>query len=171
MSPKNFGYNPIDRPKPLPILETPDPDKKFPLPPNMPGAEEKEQEKRSGIRDKTLDLNDEFLMENVVAARVAIDEVRQAYLGIEDIDHWEPEEKWEIIEKLTKLSEAIAKLQHPFDLAAQTAEHVKRMYVLDLNKQVEYDVIDYFLKQAEKWINRTNEDMEKNKQKSEEEAA
>ncbi len=171
MSPKNFGYNPIDQRKPLPVLTTPDPEKSLPLPPGLPGAGGEEQEKQSGIREKTVDFEDDTLIDDIISTRVAIDEVRQTYLGIEDVDHWEPEEKWEMIEKLTKLSEAIARLQHPFDLAAQTAEHVKRIEALDLKKQVEYSVIDDFLKQAEEWINRTNEDMEKSKQKTEEEAA
>lgn len=121
------GLNPLrKKEEPLPPLEIPNPEDKFPMPTRTPALE-------SGVRSKDSVEDEELLMERV-KTRVAIDELKAAvdemegvYMKIQNIKQWEPEEKWDMLEKMVKVSEAMAKLKYPDDLVKQTEDHAQRM--------------------------------------------
>jgi hypothetical protein len=152
------GYNPMQAPKPLPKLETPDPEQKFPAPPGSMKIEPEKNEATefSGIKDKEMVVDEEVLMEKIVQVRKASDAVVQAYRGIADVANWEPEEKWEMIEDLIKLSEAISDLKYPLDLVQQASDHNERMKKLEITgKQINTRTIeDEFIHKAGEEINK-----------------
>lgn len=145
---------------------------KFPPLPSLPEKESR-QVGQSGVREKDLTAEDEALMEKVVAAKAAVDELIQAFMRIDDINNWEPEEKWEMIEKMVKVSEVIAALQYPNDLAKQAEAHAHRMKeYIQVKGQIEPKVIeDQFIHEAGKWINETTKQVKKRWEDSMEKAA
>ena len=136
-------------------------EKRLPTPPALPRSEE------SGlVEDVSLpDSDEEIVLEKIAQVRKASDEIVQLYGRIVDVDNWEPEEKWEMIEKLNQLSEAISGLKYPFDLVKQASDHNERMKGLEITgKQIDTRKIeDSFIHKAGEEINRAIEIIDKDK--------
>lgn len=171
------GLNPIKKPVKI-GHETPNPEDKFPAPDKLP-------EVKSGVRGKKkLELEDEFLMEKVVSARGAVDALTQIYLEIDDKKEWEPETKWEVIEKLIALSKFIAESENPDDLVKQSARNAKlmEMYIATdkkidektgkkIDKPIDPEIVGWFIRKAKTSIDKILADVENRKVELEEKAA
>lgn len=150
--------------------ETPNPEDKFPAPDKLP-------EVKSGVRGKKkLEFEDELLMEKVVSARGAIDVLTQAYLEIGDAKEWEPETKWEVIEKLIALSKFIAESENPDDLVKQSTRNTKlmEMYIATdkkidektgkkMDKPIDSEIVEWFIRKAKTSIDKILADLENRK--------
>lgn len=149
------GYKPR---VPKPGSETPNPEESFPLPPVWKEHEENEQ---SGILDKESE-EDEPLLEKRAEMRAAIDETKEAiselikvYMGVPDIKQLEPEDKWNLMEKMVKASEAMSKLKFPNNLVKQAEDHAQRMKdFIQVKGQISGDIIqEHFIDEAKRLEN------------------
>ncbi|MDD5437791.1 MAG: hypothetical protein PHC70_01460 [Patescibacteria group bacterium] len=164
MSFKEDAYDALSQPKPLSPLETPNPEEKFPLPPRSVKPEEESGavSEFSGIKEMISGVDEELVLEKVTQVRAASDAIVQLYRNIVDVNNWEPEEKWEMHEKLIKLSEAISELKHPNDLVKQAEDHNQRIKLLVPGKPVDTTIIESeFIHKAGEAINEAIENINK----------